>query len=189
LADERIPGGNTKLENLNANTKLGKLISGRGENAAALTVESIEEILNENSEDLFGGMNEPDKFFALKELSEVIKDHPQKKELGATLFELFKQLPVIEGEPKNWNEILIANEGGSVGLITDCLVVIPGNDFRLEIFDYLIRADDTKKMNILLERIGTNGKRADFRGLIENKEKEANSIGMKELLRKALSNN
>jgi|GEM_PF-6166990 DNA-binding Xre family transcriptional regulator len=162
-------------------SKLGEIATLKGEKVDSLSLKSIKSILENNKNDLYGGMGEFSKFATLQDLCKRLEKHPERKELQETLFELFKTLPLMQGKPKNWNEILVQGEGGSLGLITKCLLVSAGEDFQLKIVDHLIEENQPDKAKLVLEKAKITGKKAELANLLRQKVEAAKSEEIKNL--------
>src|SRR5690606_8317287 len=139
-------------------------------------------ILTHHENALVGDIGELSKFATLKDLCSSIEALPEREQLEGELFDLFKKLDVAEGEPKNWNEVLVKGEGGSLGLVTKCLLVISGKNMQSKVLDYLLEEDQLAKAKIVLEKAKIAGKGEEFTNLLAQKIEAATSEEMKALL-------
>jgi len=128
-----------EVKKLMFTSNLEKIVEIQGNKGQDLGVNAIRKILTQHEDALVGDISELSKFATLQELCSKIEVLPERQQLGGELFELFKKLSVLEGEPKNWNEVLVKGEGGALGLITRCLMESAGADLKSKVVDYLMK--------------------------------------------------
>lgn len=168
-------------------SRLDEIIEKKGEKINSLSIDTIKSIFENNKSHLYGGLSDISKFATLRDLCERAMTNPNKADLQGTLFKLFKNLPLIEGEPSNWNENLIKSEGGALGLITKCLIDVSDLKLQSEVLDYLIRENDILKMKLFINKIMITKKIDGFDKLLEKKTKGSRSKEMKEALGSAMT--
>lgn len=137
---------------------LVQISASQGVEKDALGVEAIKKILIQQEGALIGDISEVSKFATLKELD------------------------IVKGESKNWNEVLVKVEGGALGLISKCLIEIAGEDSRSKMVDDLIEEDQSGKAKIVLEEAKIAGKKEEFTNLLEPKIEVVKSEEMKNLV-------
>lgn len=164
-------------------SNLKQIVASEGEKYDALGVESIRKILINHEMSLFGGIGDFSRFATLKDLCSKIEDHPDRKLLNDELFALFKKLPVLEGEPKNWNEVAVKSEGGALGLIAKCLLASSEEEMHLKVINYLVKSDEIPKTELLMEKARIIGKGEYFARSFSDNLNEAKSEKMEALIR------
>ena len=163
-------------------SNLPQIAESEGIKEKSLSIELIKKILTHHEDALIGDISELSKFATLKDLCAKIEALPDREQLQDELFKLFKKLNVVEGEPKNWNEVLVKGEGGSLGLITKCLLVSSGKNMQSKMLDYLLEADQLAKAKLVLEKARIEGKKEEFKNLLDQKIKAAKSDEMRDIL-------
>ncbi|RYZ91288.1 MAG: hypothetical protein EOP06_07035 [Proteobacteria bacterium] len=164
-------------------SNLEKIAESEGIKGRPLDVEAIRRILTRHENALVvGDMSDASKFATIRDLCSRIEALPDRAQLGEDLFKLFKKLDVMEGEPKDWNEILIKGEEGSLGPITKCLLASSGEEMRSKILDYLLAEDQLEKAKLFLKKATFAGEGEEMKKLVGAKMKAAKSDEMKEIL-------
>lgn len=171
-----------EVKQLMFTSHFGKIVQSEGGKKDALEVDVIKKILANHGNSLFGGMSDFSKFATLKELCSETEKHPKRSQLNEDLFKAFQQLSILEGEPKNWNEVAVKSEGGALGLVTKSLVAISDEKTKASILDYLIQEDDTAKANLVLEKSQMINKKEGLLQLVAERTGRAKSEKKKNLL-------
>ena len=162
-------------------SNLEKIAEAQGSKGQSLGVKAIEDILIQHEHDLLGDISEISKFATLQELCSKIGALPERQQLGGRLFELFKKLSVLEGDPKNWNEVLVKGEGGALGLITKSLIESADADLKSKVLDYLVEIDQPSKTKVFLEKAKFLGKQKELAELLAQKMEKVKSDETKKL--------
>jgi len=170
-----------EVKKLMFTSNLEKIAEIQGNKGQDLGVKAIKNILTQHEDALVGDISELSKFATLQELCSKIRALPERQQLGGALFELFKKLSVLEGEPKNWNEVLVKGEGGALGLITRCLMESAEADLKSKVVDYLIEVDQPSKTKVVLEKAKLLGQQRELTELLERKMEEVKSDEIKKL--------
>lgn len=170
-----------EVKKLMFTSNLEKIVEIQGNKGQDLGVNAIRKILTQHEDALVGDISELSKFATLQELCSKIEVLPERQQLGGELFELFKKLSVLEGEPKNWNEVLVKGEGGALGLITRCLMESAGADLKSKVVDYLIEVDQPSKTKVVLEKVKLLGQQRELTELLGRKMEEVKSDEIKNL--------
>jgi hypothetical protein len=163
-------------------SNLPQIAESEGIKEKSLSIELIKKILTHHEDALIGDISELSKFATLKDLCAKIEALPDREQLQDELFKLFKKLNVVEGEPKNWNEVLVKGEGGSLGLITKCLLASSDENMQSKMLDYLLETDQLDKAKLVLEKARIEGKKEEFKNLLEQKIKVTKSDKMRDIL-------
>ena len=163
-------------------SNLAQIAKAEGAQENELTIAVIIKILTNHEKSLVGDISDFSKFITLQDLCSKIEALPDRDQLEEELYMLFKKLNVVEGEPKNWNEVLVKGEGGSLGLITKCLLAISGKNMQSKMLDYLLEADQLAKAKLVLEKARIEGKNEEFKNLLDQKIKAAKSDEMRDIL-------
>lgn len=163
-------------------SNLDQIAETEGAKEKTLEVDVIKKILTRHEDSLVGDISEISKFATLQDLCSRIESITERNQLESELFDLFKKLDVVEGEPKNWNEVLVKSEGGSLGLVTKCLLAISGKNMQSKVLDYLLEEDQLAKAELVLEKAKIAGKGEEFANLLAQKIEAATSEKMKTLL-------
>lgn len=164
-------------------SQLNRILDSRGLELENLKISDIREILKGEKENLIGGTSDLAKFYTLSSLSTIIKKHPNREDLQSDLFSLFRSLKVSKDKPKNWGEYLVDGAGGSLGLITECLLASSGKEMQSKIVDYLLEEDQPDKAKLVLEKAKITGKKAELANLLRQNIEVAKSEEMKNLFR------
>lgn len=164
-------------------SNLEKIAEAQGSKGQDLGVKAIENILIHHEYDLLGDISEISKFATLQELCSKIGALPERQQLGEKLFELFKKLSVLEGEPENWNEVLVKGEGGALGLITRSLIESADADLKSKVVDYLVEVDQPSKTKVFLEKAKFLGQQKELTELLAEKMEKVKSDEIKKLFK------
>ena len=178
----QLPQTVEEIKKMSFTSNLTRIEESEGVKGKSLEIEVIKRILTHHENALVGDISEVSKFATLKDLCSKIEALPDREQLQDELFKLFKKLNVVEGEPKNWNEVLVKGEGGSLGLITKCLLVSSGKNMQSKMLDYLLEADQLAKAKLVLEKARIEGKKEEFKNLLDQKIKAAKSDEMRDIL-------
>lgn len=178
----QIPRTVDEAKKMSLTSNLAQIAEIQGVTEKDLGVDAIRKILTQHEGSLIGDISDVSKFATLKDLCSKIEALPDRDKLGKELFKLFKKLNVVEGEPKNWNEVLVKGEGGSLGLITKCLLASSGKNIQSKVLDYLLEEDQLAKAKLFLEKARFEGDKEEFKILLGQKIEAAKSDEMKGLL-------
>lgn len=118
----QLPQTVDEVKDLLFTSNLAQIAESEGVKEKSLDIEVIKKMLTHHEDALVGDIGEFSKFATLRDLCSRIEALPERDQLEGQLFDLFKKLDVVEGEPKNWNEVLVIGLGGSLGLVTKCLL-------------------------------------------------------------------
>ncbi len=184
----QLPRTVEEIKKMTFNSNLTQIAESEGAKENNLEVQVIKKILTNHENALVGDITEVSKFATLQDLCLRIEALKEREQLENELFSLFKKLNVVEGEPKNWNEHLVKSEGGSLGLVSKCLLASLGKDMQLKVLDYLIEEDQFAKAEVFFKKADIAGKREELVNLLAHKIDAAKSEKMKTLFRDFVEN-
>lgn len=181
---EKIPPiSPDEIKILSAKSKLQDILVVRNIDRKSINIEDIHKIIVEEKDNLHGKIKDVSNFFTLIDLCEVIKNHPNKKDLSPLLLKEYETAEVLQGEPENWNEILVKSRDGFLGVYIDCYLDISGHEAFRKMFDSAYNKNDTSKMKVILNRIRISDDLENYLKIIEAAIEGAKSDEMKKLLK------
>lgn len=171
------------IQDLLPTSRLDDILKAKKMERAKLDSKEISRIISENKSELYGKMNEVSKFLTLSDLCEIIRNLPEKNDLPATLLREYETVTPLQGEPENWNEVIVKSGDGALGLIVGCLLEISGNEAFDKMVEIAQEKDDLSRMKVIFNRIRNSDDRKEYLKKIQARIDNSKSEEMNKLLR------